>query len=102
MEIDSPVEIRREEAIDTVEELWSRLVSAEAQIDVDNLYTDRGMKRTLEDPDNGTPAKSSRNGTAGNSDPLPPGYKRGTCDECVEIVLKQGHKHGQRKRTACN
>ena len=35
---------------------------------------------------------------AGNSDPLPSGYSRGTCDECVEIVLKKGHKHGKQKK----
>ena len=102
MEIDSPIEITKQEAIDKVEELWSRLFSVEARIDADNLYTDRGTKRTSEDPNDRTPTKSSQNGMAGNSDPLPPGYKRGTCDECVEIVLKWGHKHGTKKKTTCN
>ena len=36
--------------------------------------------------------------SAGNSDPLPWGYKRGTCDECVEIVLKEGHFHKKCKK----
>ena len=69
MEIDSPVEITEQEAIDTVEELWSRLFSVETKIDTDDFYTDRGMKRALEDPNEGTPIKSSQDGTAGNSDP---------------------------------
>ena len=56
------------------------------------------MKRASEDPNNGTPAKSSRNGSSGNLDPLPLGYKRGTCDECVEIVLKEGHSHKKSKK----
>ena len=56
------------------------------------------MKRALEDPNNGTPAKSSWNGSSGNSDPLPSGYKRGTCNECVEIVLKEGHSHKKSKK----
>ena len=82
---DSSVEITEQEAMDTVEELWSRLFSVETQIDVDDSYTGRGMKRTLDDPNDGTLAKSSQNGSAGNSDPLPLGYSRGTCDECVKV-----------------
>ena len=31
-------------------------------------------------------------------DPLPSGYKRGTCNECVEIVLKEGHSHKKSKK----
>ena len=96
---DSPIKITEEEAIDMVEELWSRLFSVETQIDINDFYTDRGMKRTSEDPNDGNPAKSSRNGTAGNSDPLPSGYRRGTCEECVEVVYKIGHKHGKQKKT---
>ena len=96
---DSPVEITEQKAIDTVEELWSRLFSMETQIDTDDFYTDRGMKRTSEDPNDGIPAKSNRNGSAGNSDPLPLGYSRGTCDECVEIVFKIGQKHSKQKKT---
>ena len=98
MEIDSSVEITEQEAIDTVEELWCRLFSVETKIDTDDFYTDRGMKRTSEDPNEGTLTKSSRDGMAGNSDPLPLGYSRGTCDECVEIVLKKGHSHGKQKK----
>ena len=37
---DSPVEITEQEAIDTVEELWSRLFSMETQIDTYNFYID--------------------------------------------------------------
>ena len=96
MKIDSPVEITEQEAIDTVEELWSRLFCVETKIDTDDFYTDRGMKRTSENSNEGTPTKSSWDGMAGNSDPLPSGYSRGTCDECVEIVLKKGHKHGKK------
>ena len=48
MEIDSLVEITEQEVIDTVEELWPRLFSVETQIDTDDFYTDRGMKRTSE------------------------------------------------------
>ena len=70
----------------------------ETQIDTDDFYTDRGMKRTSEDPNKGTPAKSSQDGMAGNSDPLPLGYSRGTCNECVEIVLKKEHNHGKQKK----
>ena len=103
MEIDSPVEITEQEVIDTVEELWSRLFSVETQIDTDDFYTDRGMKRTSEDPNDRNPTKSSQNGMAGNSDPLPSEYSRGTCDECVEIILKRGHNHGRQKKVApCN
>ena len=103
METDSPVEITEQEAIDTVEELWSRLFSMETQIDTDDFYADRGMKRTSEDPNDGTPTKSSRNWMAGNSDPWPLGYKRGTCDECVETELKQGHHHNKQKKVVpCN
>ena len=40
MEIDSPVEITEEEAVDTIEELWTRLFSVETQIDTDDFYTD--------------------------------------------------------------
>ena len=98
MEIDSQVEITEQEAIDTVEELWSRLFSVETQIDTDDFYTDRGMKRTSEDPKDRNPTKSSWNGMAGNSDPLPLGYSRGTCNDCIEIVLKKGHKHGKQKK----
>ena len=46
------------------------------------------MKRALDNPNDRIPTKSSRGGLAGNSDPLPSGYKRGTCNECVEIVLR--------------
>ena len=53
----------------------------------------------MDDLDNGNPAKSSQNGSAGNFDPLPSGYSRGTCDECVEIVFKTGHKHSKQKKT---
>ena len=56
------------------------------------------MKRTSEDPNEGTPVKSSWDGTAGNSDPLPSGYSRGICDNCVEIVLKEGHVHSKQKK----
>ena len=59
---DSLVEITEQEAIDTVEELWSRLFSVETRIDIDNFYRDWGMKRTLEDPNDRNPTKSSRNG----------------------------------------
>ena len=97
---ESPIKITEQEAIDTVEELWSRLFSVETQIDINDFCTDRGMKRTSEDPDNGNPAKSSRNGMAGNSDPLPSGYHRGTCEECVEVVYKIGHKHSRQKKTS--
>ena len=96
---DSPVEITEQEAIDTVEELWSRLFSVETQIDIDDFYTDRGTKRTSEDPNDGNPAKSIWNGMAGNSDPLPLGYCRGTCEECVEVVYKIGHKQSKQKKT---
>ena len=72
MEIDSPIEITEGEAINTVEELWASLFSVKTQIDTDDFYTDHGMKRTLGNPSDGTPAKSSWNGTAGNSNPLPP------------------------------
>ena len=65
----SPVEITEQEAIDTVEELWSRLFSMETQIDTGNFYTDLGRKRTSDDLDNGNPTKSSQNGSVGNSDP---------------------------------
>ena len=37
MEIDSPVEIMEQEAIDTVEELWSRLFSEETKIDTNDF-----------------------------------------------------------------
>ena len=98
METGSPVEITEQEAIETIEELWSELFSVKTNTDTDNFCTDRSMKRTLEDPNNGTPAKSSWGGSAGNSDSLPLGYKRGTCDECVQIVLKEGHFHKKCKK----
>ena len=47
---DSPVEIMEQEAIDTVEELWSRLFSMETQIDTDNfiqIEVGRGPRMTL-------------------------------------------------------
>ena len=59
MEIDSPVEITEEEAKATVEELWERLFSLETQIDADDFYTDKEMKRPSDDPNDGNPAKSS-------------------------------------------
>ena len=40
MEVDSPVEITEQEAIDTVEELWSRLFSVKTKTDTDNFCTD--------------------------------------------------------------
>ena len=89
MEIDSPVEITEEEAIDTIEELWSRLFSVETQIDTDDFYTDRGIKRTSEDPNDGNPAKSSWNGKAGNSDPLPLGYSRGPVMNVSRSCLRE-------------
>ena len=98
MEIDSPVEIMEQEAIDTVEELWSRLFSEETKIDTNDFYADQGMKRSSEDPNEGTPAKSSRDGMSGNSDPLPLGYNRGYCNDCVEIVLKTGHNHDKQRK----
>ena len=103
MENESPVKITEQEAIETIEELWSELFSVRTKTDIDNFCTDRNMKRASEDPNNGTPAKSSWNGSSGNSDPLPSGYKRGTCDECVEIVLKEGHSHKKSKKVVpCN
>ena len=71
METGSPVEITEQEAIETIEELWSELFLVKTNTDTDNFHTDRSMKRTLEDPNNGTPAKSSWGRLAGNSDPLP-------------------------------
>ena len=70
----------------------------ETQIDIDDFYTDRGTKKTSEDPNDGNSTKSSRNGSAGNSDPLPLEYCRGTCEECVEVVFKIGHKHSKQKK----
>ena len=93
METGSPVEITEQEAIETIEELWSELFSVKTKTDTDNFCTDRSMKRTSEDPNDRIPAKSSWGRSAGNSDPLPSGYKRGACNECVEIVLKEGHSH---------
>ena len=93
MENESPIKITEQEAIETIEELWSELFSVKTETDIVNFCTDRNMKRSMEDPNEGTPAKSSQNGSSGNSDPLPLGYNRGTCDECVEIVLKEGHSH---------
>ena len=52
---DSPIKITEQEAIDTVEELWSRLFSVETQIDINDFYTDGGTKRTSEDPNDGNP-----------------------------------------------
>ena len=98
MENESPVKITEQEAIEMIEDLWSELFSLRTQTDIDNFCTDRNMKRASEDPNNGTLAKSSRNGSSGNSDPLPSGYKRGTCDECVEIILKEGHSHKKSKK----
>ena len=98
METGSPVEITEQEAIEMIEELWSELFSVKTNTDTDNFFTDRSMKRTLEDPNNGTPTKSGWGRSAGNLDPLPSGYKRGTCDECVQIVLKEGHLHKKRKK----
>ena len=87
-----------QEAIETIEELWSELFSMRTKTDIVDFCTDRNMKRASEDPNDGTPAKSSWNGSSGNSDPLPSGYKRGTCGECVEIVLKEGHAHKKSKK----
>ena len=98
MENESPVKITEQEAIETIEELWSELFSVRTKTDIDNFCTDWNMKRASEDPNDGTPTKSSRNGLSGNLDPLPSGYKRGTCDECVEIVLKEGHSHKKSKK----
>ena len=67
METGSPVEITEQEAIEMIEELWSELFSVKTNTDTDNFCTDRSMKRTLEDPNNGTPTKSSWGGLAGNS-----------------------------------
>ena len=100
--MDSPIEIMEEEAINTVEELWDKLFSIEAQIDTDNFYTDQGTKRTSDDPSKGRPAKSSQNGTAGNPDPLPPGYSRGTCSGCVQVIFETKHKHSKKKKMVCN
>ena len=97
MENESPVKITEQEAIETIE-LWSELFSMRTKTDIDNFCTDRNMKRASVDPNNGTPAKSSQNRLSGNSDPLPLGYKRGTFDECVEIVLKEGHSHKKSKK----
>ena len=103
METGSPVEITEQEAIETIEELWSELFSVRTKTDIDNFCTDQNMKRASEDPNSRTPAKSSWNGSSGNLDPLPSGYKRGTCDECVEIVLKEGHSHKKSKKVVpCN
>ena len=98
MENESPVKITEQEAIETIEELWSELFSMKTKTDIDNFCTDQNMKRTSEDPNNRTPAKSSQGRSSGNSDPLPLGYKRGTCDECVEIVLKEGHSHKKARK----
>ena len=65
---ESPIKVTEQEAIDTEGELWPRLFSVETQFDINDFCTDRGMKRTSEDPDDGNPAKSSQNGMAGNSD----------------------------------
>ena len=91
MENESPVKIMEQEAIETIEELWSELFSVRTKTDIVDFCT-------LEDPNDGTPTKSSWNGSSGNLDPLPSGYKRGTCNECVEIVLKEGHSHKKSKK----
>ena len=96
MENESPVKITEQEAIETIEELWSELFSVRTKTDIDTFCTHRNMKRATEDPNSGTPTKSSQDGLSGNSDPL--GYKRGTCDKCVEIVLKEGHSHKKSKK----
>ena len=86
-----------------IEELWSELFSVKTKTDIVKFCTDRNMKRSMENPNDGTPAKSSWNESSGNSDPLPLGYKRGTCDECVEIVIKEGHSHKKSKKAIpCN
>ena len=102
MEIDSPVEITEEEAKNTVKELWKKLFSLETTTDVDDFYTDRGMKRPTGEPGNGSYAKSSQNGNAGNSDPLPLGYCRWTCPKCVLVVLLVGHRNCKRDLMAPN
>ena len=98
MENEPPVKITEQEAIEMIEELWSELFSVRTKTDIDNFCTDQNIKRAREDPNGRTPTKSSQNGSSGNSDPLPSGYKRGTCDECVEIVLKEGHSHKKSKK----
>ena len=81
MENEPPVKIMEQEAIETIEELWSEMFSVRTKTDIDNFCTDRNMKRATEDPNGGTPTESSWDGSSGNSDPLPSGSKRGTCDE---------------------
>ena len=95
--MESPNNITMEEAVNTIEELWAELCVVETQNDVNNFCTDGGRKRTCRDPGDRTPAKSSRNGVTGNSDKLRPGYSRGTCDECVQVVYKTNHKHSKEK-----
>ena len=95
--MESPNEITKEEAVNTIEELWAELCVEETQNDVNNFCTDGGRKRTSGDPGDGTPAKSSRNGATGNSDKLPPGYSRGICDKCVQVVYKTNHKHSKKE-----
>ena len=53
------------------------------------FYTDKGVKRPLEDPDDNVPAKSSQNGGAGNSDPLPLGYHRELVPSVSKLYLKK-------------
>ena len=89
MENESPVKIMEQEAIETIEELWSELFSVRTKTDIDNFCTDRNMKRALEDPNNRTSAKSSRNGSSGNLDPLPSGYKRGLAMNVLRLYLKR-------------
>ena len=59
MENESPVKITEQEAIETIEELWSQLFSVRTKTDIDNFCTDQTMKRALEDPNNEIPTKSS-------------------------------------------
>ena len=98
MENESPVKITEQEAIETIEELWFELFSVRTETDIVDFCTDRNMKRSKEDPNDGTPAKSSWDGSSGNSDPLPSGYKRKTCDKCIEIILKKEHFHKKSKK----
>ena len=81
--MESPNEITMEEAMNTIKQLWAELCVVKTQSDVNNFCTDGCRKRTSGDPGDGTPVKSSRNGATGNSDKLPPGYSRGTCNEWI-------------------